>query len=69
MERKFQAVIERDDDGRFVAYVPALPGCATEGLTVAEAMENMQEAIAGYLEVEDGVVVPLVFVDLHAVPQ
>jgi predicted RNase H-like HicB family nuclease len=30
--------------------VPALPGCITEGDTVEEAMENAQEAIAGYLE-------------------
>lgn len=47
---KFRVLIERDEDGVFVAEVPALPGCVSQGKTRAEAVENAREAIAGYLE-------------------
>jgi predicted RNase H-like HicB family nuclease len=47
---KFRVRIEIDEDGVFVAEVPALPGCVTQGSTREEAVENAQEAIAVYLE-------------------
>ena len=47
---KFRVVIEPDEDGVFVAEVPALPGCISQGRTRAEAIENIKEAIAAYLE-------------------
>jgi predicted RNase H-like HicB family nuclease len=43
-------LIEKDEDGVFVAEVPSLPGCVSQGDTRAEALANVQEAIAGYLE-------------------
>jgi predicted RNase H-like HicB family nuclease len=42
--------IEQDEDGVFVAEVPSLPGCVSQGETRAEALENVREAIAVYLE-------------------
>jgi predicted RNase H-like HicB family nuclease len=47
---KFRVRIERDEDGVFVAEVPSLPGCVTQGSTREEALRNVQEAIAVYLE-------------------
>lgn len=47
---RFDVVIERDEDGLFVADVPVLPGCHTQGESEEEAMENIREAIAGYLK-------------------
>ena len=48
---KFRVVREPCmEDGRFTAYVPALPGCISEGDTEEEALANIQEAIALYLE-------------------
>jgi predicted RNase H-like HicB family nuclease len=47
---KFRVRIERDEDGVFVAEVPSLPGCVTQGSTREEAINNAQEAIAVYLE-------------------
>jgi predicted RNase H-like HicB family nuclease len=47
---KFRVRIERDEDGFFVAEVPSLPGCVTQGSTREEAVNNAQEAIAAYLE-------------------
>ena len=41
---------ERDEDDRFVASVPSLPGCHTDGATIDEALNRAQEAIAVYLE-------------------
>jgi predicted RNase H-like HicB family nuclease len=47
---KFRVLIEQDEDGVFVAQVPSLPGCVSQGQTRADAIANVQEAIAGYLE-------------------
>jgi predicted RNase H-like HicB family nuclease len=47
---KYRVLIEQDEDGVFVAEVPALPGCISQGFTREEAIENVKEAIAGYLE-------------------
>lgn len=47
---KYRVLIEQDEDGVFVVEVPALPGCISEGHTRAEAIENIKEAIAAYLE-------------------
>jgi predicted RNase H-like HicB family nuclease len=43
-------MIEPDEDGIYVAEVPALPGCISQGKTRAEAIDNVKEAIAAYLE-------------------
>ena len=47
---KFRVRIDQDEDGVFVAEVPSLPGCVTQGSTRDEALANVQEAIVGYLE-------------------
>jgi predicted RNase H-like HicB family nuclease len=47
---KYRVLIEQDEDGVFVADVPALPGCISQGKTRAEALNNIQEAIEAYLE-------------------
>ena len=41
----FKVLIEQDEDGIFVASVPAVPGCHTQGKTYEEALNNIQEAI------------------------
>jgi predicted RNase H-like HicB family nuclease len=47
---KYRVLIEPDEDGMFVAEVPALPGCISQGETREQAIENIKEAIALYLE-------------------
>jgi predicted RNase H-like HicB family nuclease len=49
-EFSFSVVYERAPEGGYAACVPALPGCHTQGETVAEAERNVKEAIALYLE-------------------
>ncbi|MGL6340455.1 MAG: type II toxin-antitoxin system HicB family antitoxin [Waterburya sp.] len=47
---KLQVVLEPSDEGGYTVYVPALPGCISEGENVDEALENIREAIELYLE-------------------
>ncbi|MES2154487.1 MAG: type II toxin-antitoxin system HicB family antitoxin [bacterium] len=49
----FLVVLEKDEDsGDFVADVPELPGCHTQGRNKKEALANIREAIELYLEVK-----------------
>lgn len=47
---KFRVLIEQDEDGVFVATVPSLPGCVSQGSTRDEALRNAREATEAYLE-------------------
>lgn len=46
----YRITIEQDEDGVFIAECPSLPGCVSQGKTRREALENIQDAIKGYLE-------------------
>ncbi len=48
---RIKAVIHPAEEGGFWAEVPALPGCITEGDDLNEVMENLQDAIEGWLSV------------------
>jgi len=47
---KFSILIEQDEDGRYVVECSDLPGCMTEGETLKEAIENINEAIVGCIK-------------------
>jgi len=47
---KYRVVLEPQEEGGFTVYVPALPGCVSQGETVEEATESIKEAIGLYLE-------------------
>jgi len=47
---EFTVVIEKDEDGRYIAICPALQGCYTEGETEEEAKELIEDAIRLHLE-------------------
>lgn len=49
-ELQFKVLIEQDEDGIYVASVPELPGCYTQGKTVEEVRKRIKEAIALVLE-------------------
>ena len=46
----FDVSVEQDEDGRWAASCPALPGCATWGQTKQEAIRNIREAVEVYME-------------------
>jgi predicted RNase H-like HicB family nuclease len=50
---KLKIVLEPSLEGGFTVYVPSLPGCISEGESREEALQNIREAIALYLESVD----------------
>lgn len=55
-----QIVVYPGEDGYWVGECPSLPGCISQGKTLEEIIENMKEAIEGYIAAleEDGLPVP-----------
>jgi antitoxin HicB len=47
---KYRVIIEPDEDGVYIATCPTLPGCVSQGATRQEALNNIHEAMQGYLE-------------------
>lgn len=47
---KYRVLVEQDEDDIYVAEVSSLPGCISQGQTREQALENIREAIAVYLE-------------------
>lgn len=50
---QYDAVFEKEKDGGYSVWIPDLPGCASQGDNLTEAMENIKEAIELYLEDAD----------------
>lgn len=48
---KIKAILHPAKEGGYWAEVPALPGCITEGDSLEEVINNLQDAITGWLEV------------------
>ena len=46
----YTVILEQEPDGGYVASVPALPGCITQGDTRDEVLKNVREAIAVYID-------------------
>ena len=57
---KYTVIIEKGQESGYVAQVPALRGCVSQGESKAEALANIKEAIEVYIEalIEDGLPVP-----------
>jgi len=47
---EFDVVIVEDETGGYIAFVPALPGCHTQGESLEELIKNVKEAIELYIE-------------------
>lgn len=67
MTREFSVVIEKDEDGTFVASVPALRGCHTQAKSLDVLMKRVKEAIELCLEIEDPVATEFVGVQRVAI--
>jgi len=55
-----EAILYKGEDGYWVAEVPSLPGCISQGKTKEKAIANIKEAIDGYIQAlkDDGLPVP-----------
>ena len=49
---RLKTIINDDEDGGYWAEVPSIPGCATQGDTMEELIQNLYEAIEGCLSVD-----------------
>ena len=54
MRSEFNVIIEQDSDGTYVASVPALRGCHTQGISLDQVMERIREALALCIEEQSG---------------
>lgn len=56
----YTVIFEPQPEGGYTAYVPALPGCVSEGDTLEEAKEMIKDAIRCYCEslIKDGMPLP-----------
>lgn len=64
-KRKFTVLIERDEEGSYVATVPGLPGCHTQAKTLDALMRRAKEAIELCLEADRGNIVPVDIVGIQ----
>lgn len=67
MPRQFDVVIERDEEGYYIASVPQIPACHTQARSLDEVTQRIREAIELCLEVEGGPEDPLEFVGIQRI--
>lgn len=67
MAREFSVIIERDADGYYVAWVPALRGCHTQAKSLDEFMARVREAAGLCLEDQGDSVEPVDFVGVQKI--
>jgi predicted RNase H-like HicB family nuclease len=58
MKKKFSVLVEKDEDGYYVATVPSLPGCHTQAKSLDDLLDRTKEAIEAYLEAEKDIEIP-----------
>ena len=63
----FNVLIEQDEDGIYVARVPEIEGCYTQGKTLQEVLERIKEAIEVCLEADKEEINPMRFVGIQRV--
>ena len=63
----FTVLIEQDEDGIYVARVPEIEGCYTQGKTLEEVLERIKEAIEVCLEADKEEVTPMKFIGIQKV--
>ena len=66
--REYIAVFEEEKTGGFSVWVPELPGCASQGETIEEAIANIKEAIELYLEDKDTIGEEITFKKQFTIP-
>ena len=67
MTRELSVVIEKDEDGYFVASVPTLKGCHTQAKFLDVLMKRVKEAIELCLEVEDPIITEFIGIQRVAI--
>ena len=63
----FTVLIEKDEEGMYIAKVPDIQGCYTQGKSVFEVLERVKEAIEVCIEANDNDIQPMQFVGVQKV--
>lgn len=63
----FNVLIEQDTDGIYIAKVPDIEGCYTQGKSLNEVLERIKEAIEVCLEADKENIVPMKFIGIQRV--
>jgi len=66
-KREFSVIVERDDEGYYVASVPDLPGCHTQARSLDKLIVRIREAIELCLEVESDLPAATEFIGVQRV--
>ncbi len=64
---EFSVIIEKDNDGWYVASVPEIPGCYTQAKTIPEVLERIKEAIEVCLEADNSDIKPMKFIGIQRI--
>ena len=67
MEKEFTVIIEKDEEGLYIATAPDIPGCYTQGKTIPQVLERIKEAIEVCIEADGEEMKPLKFVGIQRV--
>jgi predicted RNase H-like HicB family nuclease len=67
LERQLDVLIERDEEGYYVASVPQIPGCHTQGRSLDEVTERIREAIELCLAAEGAPEQSLEFIGIQRI--
>ncbi len=63
----FTVLIEQDEDGIYIAKVPEIEGCYTQGRSIEEVIRRIKEAIEVCLEGDNEEIIPLKFIGIQKV--
>jgi predicted RNase H-like HicB family nuclease len=66
-KREFNVVVERDEEGFYVASVPELPGCHTQARSLDKLMQRIREAVELCLEVEQAAAARTEFIGVQRI--
>ncbi|MDP3992544.1 MAG: type II toxin-antitoxin system HicB family antitoxin [Nanoarchaeota archaeon] len=64
---EFNVIIEKDEDGFYVASVPEIQGCYTQGKTIQQVLERIKEAIEVCLKADGENIRPMKFVGIQKI--
>ena len=64
---EFSVIIEKDEEGWYIASVPEIPGCYTQGKTIPQVLERIKEAIEVCLEADREEIKPMKFVGIQRI--
>ncbi len=64
---EFNIIIEKDEEGWYVASVPEIQGCHTQGKTIPQVLERIKEAIEVCLKADGEEIKPMKFIGIQKI--